>query len=82
MSFCCVHLASFNPNYCIINTVYQTCQRLQDETARLAELKTELHCTDELVSQWLSDVKEWAADGKHEQIKETTNFLFHYYLKF
>ncbi|XP_060743303.1 uncharacterized protein LOC132857349 [Tachysurus vachellii] len=39
-----------------------TCQRLQDETARLDELKTELHCTDELVSQWLSDVKEWAAD--------------------
>ncbi|KAK9970282.1 hypothetical protein ABG768_026237 [Culter alburnus] len=41
----------------------KTCQRLQDETARLAELKTELHCTDELVSQWLSDVKEWAADA-------------------
>lgn len=40
----------------------KTCQRLQDETARLAELRTELHCTDELVSQWLSDVKEWAAD--------------------
>ncbi|XP_056092620.1 uncharacterized protein LOC130071774 [Rhinichthys klamathensis goyatoka] len=39
----------------------KTCQRLQDETARLADLKTELHCTDEVVSQWLSDVKEWAA---------------------
>ncbi|KAF4118211.1 hypothetical protein G5714_000262 [Onychostoma macrolepis] len=38
------------------------CQRLQDETARLAELKTELLCTDEVVAQWLSDVKEWAAD--------------------
>ncbi|KAL0146850.1 hypothetical protein M9458_050789, partial [Cirrhinus mrigala] len=38
-----------------------TCQRLRDETARLAELKTELLCSDELVSQWLSDVKEWAA---------------------
>ncbi|XP_050957788.1 uncharacterized protein LOC127158862 [Labeo rohita] len=39
----------------------KTCQRLRDETARLAELKTELLCSDELVSQWLSDVKEWAA---------------------
>ncbi|XP_026104653.1 uncharacterized protein LOC113097471 isoform X2 [Carassius auratus] len=39
----------------------KTCQRLHDETARLADLKTELDCTDELVSQWLSDVKEWAA---------------------
>ncbi|KAF4098016.1 hypothetical protein G5714_022024 [Onychostoma macrolepis] len=39
----------------------RTCQRLQDETARLAELKTELLCTDEVVAQWLSDVKEWAA---------------------
>ncbi|KAF4100907.1 hypothetical protein G5714_019103 [Onychostoma macrolepis] len=27
-----------------------TCQRLQDETARLAELKTELLCTDEVVA--------------------------------
>uniref|UniRef100_A0A9J8AKH0 Ig-like domain-containing protein n=1 Tax=Cyprinus carpio carpio TaxID=630221 RepID=A0A9J8AKH0_CYPCA len=43
-------------------TKCETCQRLQDEAARLAELNTELHCTDELVSQWLSDVKEWAAD--------------------
>ncbi|XP_034149558.1 uncharacterized protein LOC105009293 isoform X3 [Esox lucius] len=39
----------------------KTCQRLHDETARLADLKTELDCTDEVVSQWLSDVKEWAA---------------------
>lgn len=38
----------------------KTCQRLQDETARLAELKTELLCTDEVAAQWLSDVKEWA----------------------
>ncbi|XP_058624140.1 uncharacterized protein LOC131535024 isoform X3 [Onychostoma macrolepis] len=34
---------------------------VKDETARLAELKTELLCTDEVVAQWLSDVKEWAA---------------------
>ena len=59
------------------NTVHQTCQRLHDETARLADLKTELDCTDEVVSQWLSDVKEWAAGGKHDQIKETTNIPFY-----
>ncbi|KAB5576829.1 hypothetical protein PHYPO_G00203020 [Pangasianodon hypophthalmus] len=48
--------------YQSLSTRYvKTCQRLRDETARLAELKTELLCTDELVSQWLSDVKEWAA---------------------
>ncbi len=39
------------------------------QPARLAELKT--LCTDEVVAQWLSDVKEWAAGGKHDQIKET-----------
>lgn len=68
-------IQSFNPYYCI--TVHQTCQRLKDETARLADLKTELDCTDEVVSQWLSDVKEWAAGGKHDQIKETTNIPFY-----
>ncbi|XP_030276324.1 uncharacterized protein LOC115583518 [Sparus aurata] len=40
----------------------KTCQRLLDETARLAELKTELHCSDdEMTSQWISEVIEWAA---------------------
>ncbi|XP_016412891.1 uncharacterized protein LOC107743944 [Sinocyclocheilus rhinocerous] len=38
-----------------------TKHRLRDETARLAGLKTELLCIDEVVSQWLSDVKVWAA---------------------
>ncbi|CAL8255602.1 unnamed protein product [Gadus morhua 'NCC'] len=37
--------------------ISKTCQRLLDETAKLAEL----HCSDEMVSQWISDVKEWAA---------------------
>ncbi len=57
-------------SWLLYNTVHQTCQRLQDETARLAELKTELLCTDEVVAQWLSDVKEWAAGGKQDQIKK------------
>ncbi|XP_076601055.1 uncharacterized protein LOC143329167 isoform X2 [Chaetodon auriga] len=39
----------------------KTCQRLQDETARLAVLKTELHCSDEMASQWIPEVNEWAA---------------------
>ncbi|CAL8294689.1 unnamed protein product [Arctogadus glacialis] len=39
----------------------KTCQRLLEETAMLAELKTQLHCSDEMVSQWISDVMEWAA---------------------
>jgi len=60
----------------LYNTVHQTCQRLHDETARLADLKTELDCTDEVVSQWLSDVKEWAAGGKHYQIKEKNKHPF------
>lgn len=37
----------------------KTCQRLQEETASLAELKESLACTDEAV--WVSDVREWAA---------------------
>ncbi|KAF4114134.1 hypothetical protein G5714_004357 [Onychostoma macrolepis] len=36
-----------------------TCQRLQEETASLAELKESLACTDKAV--WVSDVREWAA---------------------
>lgn len=50
--------------------------------ARLAELKAELLCTDNVESQWLSDVKEWAAGGKHDKLKETANILFHCYLIF
>ncbi|ROL42094.1 hypothetical protein DPX16_19541 [Anabarilius grahami] len=56
------HKKSLSLHQALSTRYVKTCQRLQDETARLAELKTELHCTDELVSQWLSDVKEWAAD--------------------
>ncbi|ROL52540.1 hypothetical protein DPX16_11645, partial [Anabarilius grahami] len=37
----------------------KTCQRLQEETASLAELKERLACTNEAV--WVSDVREWAA---------------------
>ncbi|XP_077088406.1 uncharacterized protein LOC143740227 [Siphateles boraxobius] len=37
----------------------KTCQRLQEETAFLAELKESLACPDEAV--WVSDVREWAA---------------------
>ncbi|KAK9970033.1 hypothetical protein ABG768_028172 [Culter alburnus] len=56
------HKKSLSLHQALSTRYVKTCQRLQDETARLAALKTELHCTDELVSQWLSDVKEWAAD--------------------
>ncbi|KAK2834617.1 hypothetical protein Q7C36_015318 [Tachysurus vachellii] len=56
------HKKSLSLHQALSTRYVKTCQRLQDETARLDELKTELHCTDELVSQWLSDVKEWAAD--------------------
>ena len=53
------------------NTVYQTCQRLLYETARLAELKTELYTSDDgMTSQWISEVIEWAAGGKQDQITE------------
>ncbi|XP_077060946.1 uncharacterized protein LOC143713118 [Siphateles boraxobius] len=37
----------------------KTCQRLQEETAIVAELKESLACPDEAV--WVSDVREWAA---------------------
>jgi hypothetical protein len=46
----------------------------------LAVLKTQLHLSDEMVSQWISDVMEWAAGGKHDQITENNTILFHYYL--
>ncbi|XP_076601056.1 uncharacterized protein LOC143329167 isoform X3 [Chaetodon auriga] len=49
----------------------KTCQRLQDETARLAVLKTELHCSDEMASQWIPEVNEWAA-GETPNAPHTT----------
>ncbi|XP_030265168.1 uncharacterized protein LOC115576745 isoform X4 [Sparus aurata] len=51
----------------------KTCQRLLDETARLAEPKTELHCSDdEMTSQWISEVIEWAA-GETPNAPHTTD---------
>ncbi|ROJ25351.1 hypothetical protein DPX16_20164 [Anabarilius grahami] len=41
------------------STKCETCQRLQEETASLAELKESLACTNEAVG--VSDVREWAA---------------------
>ncbi|XP_072563712.1 uncharacterized protein [Paramormyrops kingsleyae] len=55
------HKKSLSLHQSLSTRYVKTCQRLQDETARLAELKAELLCTDKVVSQWLSDVKEWAA---------------------
>ncbi|KAF3837653.1 hypothetical protein F7725_009421 [Dissostichus mawsoni] len=41
---------------------WKTSKRLLEETASLEELKTELHCvSDDMVSTWISDVKEWAS---------------------
>ncbi len=49
-------------SWLLYNTVHQTCQRLQDETARLAELKTELLCTDGsggTVAFWCEGMGSW-----------------------
>ncbi|KAF3842479.1 hypothetical protein F7725_024430 [Dissostichus mawsoni] len=57
-----------------MSTVYQTSKRLLEETASLEELKTELHCvSDDMVSTWISDVKEWASEtsGTSEDILQT-----------
>ena len=65
-------IASFNLDKCSSSTVYQTSKRLLEETASLEELKTELHCvSDDMVSTWISDVKEWAS-GKHDEITPAT----------
>ncbi|KAI9525701.1 hypothetical protein NQZ68_006250 [Dissostichus eleginoides] len=52
----------------------KTSKRLLEETASLEELKTELHCvSDDMVSTWISDVKEWASEtsGTSEYILQT-----------
>ncbi|XP_033937549.1 uncharacterized protein [Pseudochaenichthys georgianus] len=52
----------------------KTSKRLLEETASLEELKTELHCvSDDMVSTWISDVKEWASgtSGTSEDILQT-----------
>ncbi|KAI9544896.1 hypothetical protein NQZ68_041836 [Dissostichus eleginoides] len=52
----------------------QDIKRLLEETASLEELKTELHCvSDDMVSTWISDVKEWASEtsGTSEDILQT-----------
>nr|XP_033941668.1 uncharacterized protein LOC117448465 [Pseudochaenichthys georgianus] len=53
---------------------WKTSKRLLEETASLEELKTELHCvSDDMVSTWISDVKEWASgtSGTSEDILQT-----------
>ncbi|KAI9520655.1 hypothetical protein NQZ68_015575 [Dissostichus eleginoides] len=52
----------------------KTSKRLLEETASLEELKAELHCvSDDMVSTWISDVKEWASEtsGTSEDILQT-----------
>ncbi|KAI4799323.1 hypothetical protein KUCAC02_017022 [Chaenocephalus aceratus] len=52
----------------------KTSKRLLEETASLEELKTELHCVSgDMVSTWISDVKEWASgtSGTSEDILQT-----------
>ncbi|XP_071062413.1 uncharacterized protein [Pseudochaenichthys georgianus] len=52
----------------------KTSKRLLEETASLEELKTELHCvSDDMVSTWISDMKEWASgtSGTSEDILQT-----------
>lgn len=44
----------------------KTCQRLQEETIRLDDMKNELNSTDEMMSQWISEVQQWAAGGTAE----------------
>ncbi|XP_073704470.1 uncharacterized protein [Garra rufa] len=65
----------------------KTCQRLQEETASLAELKESLACTDEAV--WVSDVREWAAgettgtsleqsiEGRYLNVRQRKQALYH-----
>ncbi|KAI9525227.1 hypothetical protein NQZ68_009907 [Dissostichus eleginoides] len=51
-----------------------TFHKICEETASLEELKTELHCvSDDMVSTWISDVKEWASEtsGTSEDILQT-----------
>ncbi|XP_040908299.1 uncharacterized protein LOC121191220 isoform X2 [Toxotes jaculatrix] len=50
----------------------KTCQRLVDETARLAELKTELDCADEVVPQWITEVIQWAAGETPNTSEDST----------
>lgn len=70
------HKKSLSLHQALSTRYVKTCQRLQNETARLSELKTELHCTDEVVSQWLSDVKEWAA-GETPDTSHTSQVTTH-----
>ncbi|CAK6975960.1 uncharacterized protein LOC115539225 isoform X6 [Scomber scombrus] len=57
-----------------VSTRYvKTCQRLLDENAKLEELKTQLHCSDEMVSQWISDVKECVAGDTSDNLQGTTH---------
>ncbi|XP_056142966.1 uncharacterized protein LOC130118546 [Lampris incognitus] len=40
----------------------KTCQRAVEETARLLELREEVHCSEEMALQWVMDVQEWAGE--------------------
>ncbi|KAF3837698.1 hypothetical protein F7725_009466, partial [Dissostichus mawsoni] len=56
---------------------WKTSKRLLEETASLEELKTELHCvSDDMVSTWISDVKEWASDILQTALQQSIEGLY------
>lgn len=44
--------------------VLQTVENTLDATESLKKMQDQLHCSDDMLKQWVVDVKQWASSGK------------------
>lgn len=44
--------------------VLQTVENSLDATESLKKMQDQLHCSDDMLKQWVVDVKQWASSGK------------------
>ena len=54
--------------FCI--SILQTLEKTGEVTQTLAKLQAEFHCSDEMLQQWVLDVKEWAKTGMNKVLHE------------
>lgn len=51
---------------CVV--VLQTIENTLDATESLKKMQDQLHCSDDMLKQWVVDVKQWASSGKDNVI--------------
>lgn len=52
--------------FCI--AILQTVEKTLDVTKSLKKMQDQLHCCDDMLKQWVVDVKQWASSGKNSVV--------------